>query len=119
MHPMFGVSLGIVALGIGSFVTFGTDFRVRLAPIAQAVAGEPVTTSGQQLQTVKLRVENMDCAGCSYILRRTLTGVEGVTAAKVSYEQKTAIVTFDPARCGVAQLVAATAGIGFPSTAIE
>jgi copper chaperone CopZ len=61
----------------------------------------------------------MDCAGCTYILRRTLEGVDGVVSAKVSYGEETAVVTYDPARCGVAQLVAATAGIGFPSTVIE
>ena len=61
----------------------------------------------------------MDCASCVYILRRTLENVDGVASAKVSYGKETATVKFDPSRCRVAQLVAATASIGFPSTVIE
>ncbi len=112
---------GVVVLGVGGLVIAGQDvFTPVASPNSQAVSGEAVGARGQEgLQTVKLSVQKMDCAGCTYILRRTLEGVDGVVSAKVSYGEESAVVTYDPSRCGVAQLVAATAGIGFPSTVIE
>lgn len=116
MTRIFVALAGVVALGVGGPVVAGQSISPPAAPrISQAVAAK--TPEG--LQTVTLKVRQMSCAACTYILRRTLEGVDGVISAKVSYGEETAVVTYDPARCGVAQLIAATAGIGFPSTAIE
>ena len=113
--------VGVAALVVGGLVVAEQNFLAPGAPlISQAIAGEAVGAKARQgLQTVTLKVRKMSCAGCTYILRRTLEGIDGVASAKVSYGKETAVVTFDPAQCGVAQLVAATAGIGFPSTVIE
>ncbi len=113
--------VGIAALVVGGLVNAGQNIPAPGAPqISQAIAGEAVSSKEQTgLQTVTLKVQKFDCAGCTYILRRTLEGVDGVASAKVSYGEETAVVTYDPSRCDVAQLVAATAGIGFPSTVIE
>ncbi len=101
---------------VGGLVVAGQNVIPPSAPqISQAIGAQ----NPQGLQTVTLKVRQMSCAACTYILRRTLEGVDGVASAKVSYGAETAVVTYDPARCGVAQLIAATAGIGFPSTAIE
>lgn len=107
---------GIAALIAGGLVFAGMNFSAPGAPrISLAVAAE----LPQGLQTVKLKIKKMDCASCVYILRRTLEELDGVASAKVSYGKATAIVEYDPTRCRVAQLTAATAGIGFPSTVIE
>ena len=111
----------VVALGAGGLVVAGQNAVSPAAPqVSQAITGDTAGARGQEgLRTVKLGVQKMDCAGCTYILRRTLEGVDGVVSAKVSYGEETAVVTYDPSRCDVARLVAATAGIGFPSTVIE
>lgn len=70
-------------------------------------------------RTVTLAVENMTCASCPYIVQKTLARVSGVTKAGVSYDAKTATVTFDDARTGVAALTAATEAIGYPSRSIK
>ena len=66
-------------------------------------------------RTVRLAVDGMWCAGCSYIVKKTLAGVPGVTAVDVSMAEKAAVVTFDDAETDVARLTEATAGVGFPS----
>ncbi|MGH6943354.1 MAG: mercury resistance system periplasmic binding protein MerP [Geminicoccaceae bacterium] len=73
---------------------------------APAFAGE---------RTVTLAVENMTCAACPYIVQRTLAAQPGVIRADVSYESKTAVVTFDDAKADLAALTGATAAIGYPS----
>ena len=66
-------------------------------------------------RTVRLAVDGMWCAGCSYIVKKTLADVPGVTAVDVSMAEKAAVVTFDDAETDVARLTEATAGVGFPS----
>lgn len=113
--------VGVAALVVGGLVVAGQNFLTPgAALISSAIAGEAVGAKArEELRTVTLKVRKMSCAGCTYILRRTLEGIDGVASAKVSYGAETAVVTYDPDRCGVAQLVAATASLGFPSTVIE
>lgn len=72
-----------------------------------------------QERTVKLTVRNMSCVTCPYIVKQTLASIDGVTAVRVSFPDKTAIVTFDDAKTTVAALEAATAKVGFPATRIK
>jgi len=78
-----------------------------LAPAAGALAAE---------RTVTLGVENMYCAACPHIVRQTLTRVPGVQRVEVSYQSRTATVTFDDTRTDVAALTAATAQAGYPAS---
>lgn len=64
---------------------------------------------------VTLAVEKMTCASCPYIVKQALTRVPGVKHAEVSFEQKSAVVTFDDAKTDVAALTSATSEAGFPS----
>ncbi len=66
-------------------------------------------------QTVTLAVDNLFCASCPYIVKRTLADVRGVSDVEVSFEKKTAVVTFDDVKTDVAALTQATESMGFPS----
>lgn len=66
-------------------------------------------------RTVTLEVDNMTCVSCPYIVDMALERIPGVTAVQVSYEDKTATVTFDDTRASVAELTQATHNAGFPS----
>ncbi len=70
-------------------------------------------------RTVTLKVDNLFCATCPYIVKRTLSRIPGVTEVEVSYQEKTAVITFDDRKTNLAALLAATAGTGFPATVIE
>ena len=70
-------------------------------------------------RTITLAVENMTCASCPLIVRKSLERVAGVSRADVSLETKTAVVSFDDAKADLPALTAATASAGFPSRAMQ
>ena len=59
-------------------------------------------------RTVTLAVDNLFCASCPYIVKHTLAAVPGVRDVEVSYEEKTAVVTFDDAKTDVTSPTEAT-----------
>ena len=83
--------------------------------------GAAILSAGSAMaaeKTVTLAVKNMDCASCPYIVQRSLTGVQGVAQVSVSFERKTATVTYDDQRTTLAALTAATTQAGYPSSAM-
>ncbi len=73
-------------------------------------------TDPASIRTVTLAVPGMSCPTCPITVRKALLAVPGVTAAEVSFEGKTASVTFDATRATVATLTGATANAGYPSS---
>ena len=69
-------------------------------------------------RTVTLAVENMTCATCPYIVRKAISAVPGVSKVVVSYEKKTAIVTFDDAQTSLGAVTAASTNAGYPATPV-
>lgn len=67
-------------------------------------------------RTVTLSVPGMTCAACPITIKKALLRVVGVREAKVSYEKREAIVTFDDAKTTVGALTKATERAGYPST---
>lgn len=67
-------------------------------------------------QTVTLAVQNMTCASCPYIVKKSLAAVPGVSKAEVSFEAKSAKITFDDQKTNVATLAEATTKAGYPAT---
>lgn len=67
---------------------------------------------------VELSVPDMSCAACPITVRKCLERVDGVIEARVSFEDRTAMVTYDPAMTGVVQLIEATTNVGYPSTVV-
>lgn len=68
--------------------------------IAGATATTEATGSAEataESREVTLRVEGMTCAGCATNITNKLAATPGVVRAKVSYDDKTAIVLYDPA----------------------
>lgn len=82
-------------------------FALGLTGSSAAIAAE---------RTVTLAVENMYCAACPYTVKSSLQSVPGVKAVSVSFENKTAVVTFDDAKANVKALTAATTNAGYPSS---
>ena len=66
-------------------------------------------------KTVTLAVQNMYCAACPHTVKASLKAVPGVSRVSVSYEAKTATVTYDDGKTGVKALTAATTNAGYPS----
>jgi mercuric ion binding protein len=66
-------------------------------------------------KTITLAVQNMDCADCPFIVKKSLERVPGVATATVSFKDKTAIVTYDDSRADGTALTDATTKAGYPS----
>ena len=67
-------------------------------------------------RTVTLAVQNMFCADCPFIVKKSLEAVAGVAKATVSFKDKTATVTYDDGKADIKGLTEATTNAGYPST---
>ena len=70
-------------------------------------------------KTITLAVDNMYCSACPHIVQQSLAKGAGVKTAAVSYEKKTATITYDDAKTTVAALTDATTQAGYPSHPIN
>ena len=66
-------------------------------------------------RTVTFAVDNMTCATCPYIVKTTMAAVPGVTNVTVSFEAKTATVTFDDAKTNADAIGVASMNAGYPA----
>ena len=87
-------------------VLSASTFAVGLIGSSVALAAE---------RTVTLTVQNMFCAACPHTVKSSLQSVPGVKAVSVSYEAKTAVVTFDDTKTNAEALKTATTNAGYPS----
>jgi periplasmic mercuric ion binding protein len=86
---------------------------VASAAVAIAALTSSVAMAGER--TVTLAVQNMYCADCPFIVRKSLEAVPGVSKAVVSYKEKKAVVTYDDGKTDVNALTRATSEAGYPS----
>jgi mercuric transport protein len=90
------------------------------APATLPAAGAAARTAAPATdpRTVTLDVQGMTCGGCVIGVRKVLTRLRGVTKASVSYEQHRAVVTYDPAKVTVQQMIAAIKTLGYTATEV-
>lgn len=72
-----------------------THLSALIAVVVLAVLGSSALAA--DVKVVTLDVEGMTCGGCSASVRVVLTKLDGVRDAKVSFDEKRAVVTYDPA----------------------
>jgi mercuric ion binding protein len=82
--------------------------------LALGIFGSSAAAAAER--TVTLAVQNMYCAACPHTVKSSLQAVPGVKAVSVSFENKTAVVTFDDATTNVKALTTATTDAGYPSS---
>ncbi len=78
-----------------------------------AVIVAPAAWAGER--TVTFAVDNMTCASCPYIVQSSMAAVPGVAKVAVSFEAKTATVTFDDAKTNPDTIAAASMNAGYPA----
>jgi len=84
-----------------------------LIPTSYAESSSQVQNSNQ---SVVLDVQNMTCAMCKFTIKKALTSVEGTKEVSVSYEDKTASVTFNPQQNNIKAMIKAVTNAGYPAT---
>jgi mercuric ion binding protein len=70
-------------------------------------------------RTVTFAVDNMTCASCPYIVKTSMAAVPGVIKVAVSFEAKTAIVSFDDEKTDVDAIAAASTNAGYPAHPVQ
>jgi mercuric ion binding protein len=86
----------------------------KLLGVLMALASLSIPTLAE-VRTVTLSVPSMTCATCPITVKKALQKVEGVIDAKVTWEPKEAVVTYDDAKTSPEALTQATANAGYPS----
>jgi mercuric ion binding protein len=66
-------------------------------------------------RTLTFAVDNMTCASCPYIVKTSMAAVPGVERVAVSFQAKTATVTFDDAKTNADTIAAASMNAGYPA----
>jgi copper ion binding protein len=69
-----------------------------------------------EIKKVEIKVGGMACAGCSSAVEKALTGVDGVSSAKVDLAKKTAYVEYDSGKATLDKLKKAIQGAGYKVT---
>lgn len=67
------------------------------------------TAANATTSTTTLHIQGMTCAACEIAVKLVLRKTPGVISATVSYEEKRAVVTFDPAKTTPKKIAAAVA----------
>ncbi len=90
------------------------------APVAPSFAdgGHSDTQTAQKhdQKTVTFSIDKMTCAMCPITVRKAMEKVDGVTSVVTSFEDKTAVVTFDPAKADLTAIAKASEMAGYPAT---
>ena len=116
MRPLFIAILGGLALIAGGYFLAGGPSGARTASVQPSGVVDEAAASAR---TVTLRVGNMYCASCPYMVREALLATPGVVKAEVSFRDKLAVVTYDAIKTEVAALVDATGRMGYPSRPVS
>ena len=66
-------------------------------------------------RTITFAVDNMTCASCPYIVKTSMAAVPGVSKVAVSFQAKTATVTFDDTKTNSDAIAAASVNAGYPA----
>lgn len=69
--------------------------------------------------TVTFAVDNMTCAACPYIVKSSMAAVPGVANVAVSFQAKTATVTFDDAKTNPDAIATASMNAGYPAHLVQ
>jgi len=88
-----------------------TTTRIAAAFVALLISSSALGAE----RTVTLAVQNMFCADCPFVVRKSLERVPSVAKAVVSFKDKTAVVTYDDAKVDIKRLTDATTNAGYPS----
>jgi copper chaperone CopZ len=106
------IALGIVALAVIALAAF----PYYSGTVAQAVAPQapPGTPAGStSLATATFWVPDMNCPACATSLTTSFKQLPGVADAKVDFDSRKAVVTYDPSRQNFAAVEKVVTDVGY------
>lgn len=86
---------------------------VTLALGAVGWANRAVADGDEAETTSTFDVEGMTCGGCEAGVKLKVKKLDGVTSVEASYDEGTAVVTYDPEKVTPGQIIAAIEELGY------
>lgn len=105
-----------ILLGLGALATLGLIASPWLLPAAVTADTGYAPPAASGLEEVTLRVAGMTCPSCSTTVLTALHRTEGVLEARVTYAPPQALVSYDPSRVGVDELITAITHTGYAAS---
>jgi mercuric transport protein len=102
----------VVALGLLSFPYVAAGLTKAGQPRQGSYSQAATEVSAEQ---VTLTVHNMTCGGCALTVQKSLAALDGVISTEATFEPPQAVVTYDPNKVSVVDLINATSNAGYPS----
>ncbi|MDE3181856.1 MAG: heavy-metal-associated domain-containing protein [Bacteroidota bacterium] len=70
-------------------------------------------------KTVQLKITGMDCAMCTNAIHKKLSQTNGIIKDGISYENGSAIITYDPAKITVEKIIKVIEDTGYKATVVK
>ena len=70
-------------------------------------------------KTVQLKITGMDCAMCTNAIHKRLSQTKGIIKDGISYENGSAIITYDPAKITVEKIIKVIKDAGYKATVVK
>ena len=90
-----------------------------LAKDGDTQAAGPVATAAEPATTTTLSLGGLWCTSCGWLIGATLQRSAGVQNAEVSFLQREARITYDPAQTGLARLIKQVQRLGYRAWTAE
>lgn len=104
-----------ISLWIVTILVVGLLAVPYLTPVLFVSDTDAVVLNANTREVV-LDVPGMTCAACPVTIQKSLARVDGVIEASASFEEKNAVVRYDPTKVSTKDLMEATRKVGFEST---
>ncbi len=95
LNPMFGAA----AMSLSSFCVVTNALRLNFCKIHDGKYDhkkkKKIVEEGEKTMTKTMKIEGMMCGHCEASVKKALESLEGVSEAKVSHEEGTAVVTLE------------------------
>jgi len=83
------------------------------------VPGHFMTAVADNPKTVQLKITGMDCALCTNAIQKRLSQTNGIIKDGVSYENGSAVITYDPAKITVEKIIKIIKDEGYQATVVK
>ncbi len=70
-------------------------------------------------KTVQLKITGMDCAMCTNAIHKRLSNTDGIIKDGISYENGSAVITYDPGKITVEKIIKVIEETGYKASVVK
>lgn len=84
-----------------------------------AASSSIIVAVAEHPKTVQLKITGMDCAMCTNAIHKRLSQTDGIINDGISYENGSAIITYDPSKITVEKIIKVIEETGYKATVVK